>query len=73
MDIFEFRDHLVRDYQSYVRSFIQIRDPRIKAHGDFVLAPVEADAESVREPRYGRHRIQREPDFRVVSVNYDLE
>jgi len=30
MNIFEFRNSLVRDYESYIKSFIQIRDQRIK-------------------------------------------
>lgn len=29
MDVFELRERLVRDYQSYISSFIQIRDSRI--------------------------------------------
>lgn len=33
MNIFEFRDQLVSDYASYIKSFIQIRDPKIN---DFV-------------------------------------
>ena len=32
MDIFDFRDKLIKDYSSYVTSFIQIRDPRIEQH-----------------------------------------
>ena len=32
MDIFAFRDQLIGDYASYVKSFIQIRDPRIARH-----------------------------------------
>jgi ATP-dependent helicase YprA (DUF1998 family)/very-short-patch-repair endonuclease len=34
MDIFEFRDRLIAEYQAYIRSFIQIRDPRIKEYVD---------------------------------------
>lgn len=34
MDIFEYRDRLVGDYADYVKSFIQIRDPRIASHVD---------------------------------------
>lgn len=34
MEIFDFRNHLIRDYQSYIRSFIQIRDQRIKEYVD---------------------------------------
>ena len=32
MKIFDFRDTLIRDYQSYIKSFIQIRDPRIREY-----------------------------------------
>ncbi|WP_028057945.1 DEAD/DEAH box helicase [Candidatus Solirubrobacter pratensis] len=32
MDVFSLRDHLVKDYQHYVESFIEIRDPRIADH-----------------------------------------
>ncbi len=31
MDVFGLRDRLVSDYRDYIRSFIKIRDPRIKA------------------------------------------
>jgi hypothetical protein len=34
MDIFEFRDRLIAEYQAYIRSFIQIRDPRVKEYVD---------------------------------------
>ena len=30
MDVFDLRDRLVSDYRSYTRSFIKIRDPRIR-------------------------------------------
>jgi len=39
---------------------------------DFILAIVEVDGETAHEPRYIRRPFQREPDFSVVSVNYDL-
>ena len=29
MDVFDLRNRLVRDYRSYTRSFIRIRDARI--------------------------------------------
>jgi hypothetical protein len=29
MNIFDFRDQLIDDYASYIKSFIQIRDPQI--------------------------------------------
>src|SRR6266581_4311427 len=34
MDIFAFRDQLIGDYASYVKSFIQIRDQCIKEYVD---------------------------------------
>jgi len=34
MDVFELRNHLVEDYKSYVSSFIQIRDKKIRAYVD---------------------------------------
>ena len=39
---------------------------------DFILAIVEVDGDTAREPRYIRRPFQREPDFGVTSVNYDL-
>jgi superfamily II DNA or RNA helicase len=39
---------------------------------DFILAIVEVDGEAAAEPRYVRRPFQREPDFGVTSVNYDL-
>jgi len=30
MNVFELRDHLVADYSSYVRSFVRIKDRRIR-------------------------------------------
>ncbi len=38
MEIFDFRNHLIHDYQEYIRSFIQIRDSRIKEYVDQSLA-----------------------------------
>ena len=38
---------------------------------DFILAIVEVDGEEAA-PRYLRQPFQREPDFGVTSVNYDL-
>lgn len=32
MDVFALRTELIRDYSSYIKSFIQIQDPRIKEH-----------------------------------------
>lgn len=37
MDVFDLRQRLVDDYQSYTRSFIKIRDPRIIEHVDHAL------------------------------------
>ena len=38
MRIFDFRDRLIADYASYVKSFIEIRDPRIREHVESLLA-----------------------------------
>lgn len=38
MNIFDFRNDLIRDYQSYIRSFIRVRDPRIREYVDQSLA-----------------------------------
>ncbi len=38
MDVFDLRARLVADYQSYTRSFIKIRDPRINEFVDDALA-----------------------------------
>jgi superfamily II DNA or RNA helicase len=40
---------------------------------DFILAVVLVDGETAATPRYIRHPFQREPDFGVTSVNYDVE
>ena len=34
MNVFELRKRLIDDYRAYVRSFISIRDPRIKERVD---------------------------------------
>lgn len=39
---------------------------------DFLLAIVEVDEDRASEPRYIRRPFQKEPDFGVTSVNYDL-
>ena len=39
---------------------------------DFVLAIVEIDGKSAKEPLYLRVPFQREPDFGVTSINYNL-
>ncbi len=38
MNVFELRDRLIRDYASYISSFIQIRDARISQHVDRSLS-----------------------------------
>ena len=38
MNVFDLRTRLVADYQSYTRSFIKIRDPRISAFVDDALS-----------------------------------
>ena len=38
---------------------------------DFILALAEVDGDQAT-PRYVRRPFQREPDFGVTSVNYDL-
>jgi hypothetical protein len=39
---------------------------------DFILAIVEVEGDAARTPRYVGRPFQREPDFGVTSVNYDL-
>ncbi len=39
---------------------------------DFILAIVEVDGDTARKPVYVRQPFQREPDFAVTSVNYNL-
>jgi ATP-dependent helicase YprA (DUF1998 family) len=38
MDVFAIRDRIVRDYADYVRSFVRVRDERIRAHVDDELS-----------------------------------
>jgi SNF2 family DNA or RNA helicase len=40
---------------------------------EFVLAIVPVDGDAAAMPRYVRYPFQREPDFGVTSVNYDLD
>ena len=40
---------------------------------DFILAIVEIEGDAARTPYYVRRPFQREPDFGVTSVNYDLD
>jgi len=40
---------------------------------DFILAIVEVEGETAQTPRYIRRPFQKEPDFGVTSVNYDLK
>lgn len=37
MDVFDFRNRLVTDYRDYTRSFVEIRDQRIREHIDAAL------------------------------------
>lgn len=39
MNVFDLREQLVRDYSSYIASFINIRDPRIREYVDEKLGP----------------------------------
>ena len=39
---------------------------------NFILAIVEVDGETAKEPHYIREPFQKEPDFGVTSVNYNL-
>ena len=39
---------------------------------DFILAIVEIEDDIPKEPRYTRQPFQKEPDFGVTSVNYNL-
>jgi hypothetical protein len=39
---------------------------------DFILAIVTVDGDAA-DPRYVRQPFQREPDFAVTSVNYNLD
>jgi hypothetical protein len=39
---------------------------------DFILAVVEVDGDAARKPVYIRRPFQKEPDFAVTSVNYNL-
>ena len=38
MDVFEMRERLVRNYESFIRSFVEISDPRLKAEVEKSLA-----------------------------------
>ena len=39
---------------------------------DFILAIVEIEGDTPKDPRYIRQPFQKEPDFGVTSVNYNL-
>ncbi len=39
---------------------------------NFILAIVEVDGDTAKEPRYIRQPFQKERDFGATSVNYDL-
>ena len=38
MNVFEIRDQLIKDYEAYIKSFIHIRDERIREKVDQELA-----------------------------------
>ena len=38
----------------------------------FILAIVEVDGDTAKEPRYIRQPFEKEPDFSATSINYDL-
>ena len=38
MDVFELQEKVVADYEAFVTSFMQVRDPRVKAVVDDELA-----------------------------------
>ena len=40
---------------------------------EFILAIVEVDGEATKEPVYVRQPFQKEPDFGVTSVNYEVK
>ena len=63
MDAFALRDRLVSDYRDYTRSFIKIRDPRIKGFVDGVL-----DAEGF----WPEPLLQLNPTFRSGGAIDDL-
>ena len=63
MDAFDLRDRLVSDYRDYTRSFIKIRDPRIKGFVDGVL-----DAEGF----WPEPLLQLNPTFRSGGTIDDL-
>ena len=63
MDVFDLRNRLVSDYRDYTRSFIRIRDPRIKGFVDDVL-----DAEGF----WPEPLLQLNPTFRPGGTIDDL-
>ena len=63
MDVFGLRDRLVSDYRDYIRSFIKIRDPRIRAFVDDAL-----DAEGF----WPEPLLQLNPTFRPGGTIDDL-
>ncbi len=63
MDVFDLRNRLVSDYRDYTRSFIKIRDPRIKGFVDDVL-----DAEGF----WPEPLLQLNPTFRPGGTIDDL-
>ena len=63
MDVFDLRHRLVSDYRDYTRSFIRIRDPRIKGFVDDIL-----DAEGF----WPEPLLQLNPTFRPGGTIDDL-
>ena len=63
MNVFDLRKRLVSDYRDYTRSFIKIRDPRIKGFVDNVL-----DAEGF----WPEPLLQLNPTFRPGGTIDDL-
>src|SRR5690606_38812889 len=59
MDVFDLRDRVIGEYESYVRSFLQFRDPRIEQR----VADELADGHLWPEPRLGLN-----PSFEVGAT-----
>lgn len=45
----------------------------INSPDNYILALVEIEGGSTRDPRYVHHPFNNEPDFHVYSVNYKLK
>lgn len=55
MNVFELRDRLVDDYRAYTRSFIKIRDPRIREFVDGHLGAEGFWPEPLLQAIFRRH------------------